>query len=250
MYKIKSVEINGFWHRMNVECSFNPEVNIIIGKNGSGKTTFMNILYGVLAVDFTTLSENDFDTVKVILEKDNRTRTIKATKFSNTEFAVPLIEYQISQRKTMLRIMTQEDRRSIAIKRQVQEQAATVRNEINNLISLTSLSVYRLRSEDEYEIRDRHGSRVVSPVDFRLDQALRGLTQYELILSQMAREVAAKLQADVLASILYTTEDTSTRRYQLDFDKASEQKELMSAYRQLNSLNPSTEKKSNLMLTQ
>ncbi|EDC1217802.1 ATP-binding protein, partial [Salmonella enterica] len=39
MFRLSSVKIEGFWGRLNASCSFNEDVNIIIGRNGTGKTT-------------------------------------------------------------------------------------------------------------------------------------------------------------------------------------------------------------------
>lgn len=244
MYKIESVDIDGFWHRFDAKCSFNPDVNIIIGKNGTGKTTFMNILHAVLTTDVSALAENDFESAKITLVKGKRKRTIKATKFEDDTYPFPVVEYQISQRKRRLRLASIDDRRMPpSYKRRLQEQAADLRKELDSLISVTSLSVYRLRNDDDYEVRDRQGMRVVAPVDYRLGQALRGLTQYQLELSQKAREVSSELLSDVLASILYGEEDAADVNYQLHFDKADEQSRLTSAYTQLNSLTGDVRKK-------
>ena len=99
MYKIESVEIKGFWSRFDVNCNFNSDVNIVIGKNGSGKTTFMNILHAVLTIDTDALSENDFESAKITLSQDGGKRTIKATKIFRDDLPFPMVEYQISQRK-------------------------------------------------------------------------------------------------------------------------------------------------------
>lgn len=244
MYKIDRVEIDGFWHRFDAACSFNPDVNIIIGKNGTGKTTFMNILHAVLAVDVYSLEENDFETAKITLINGKQKRTIKATKLEDERYPFAIIEYQISQRKFTLRLMGLQERRyPTSIRRRFQEEALDLRHELEGLVSVSSLSVYRLRHDDDYEVRDNRGTRVVSPVDYRLGQALRGLTQYQLELSQKAREVSAKLQTDVLASILYGEEDAKDVGYKLLFDKSEEQSRLISAYAQLNSLNTEIRKK-------
>jgi ABC-type lipoprotein export system ATPase subunit len=238
------VEINGFWHRFDASCSFNSDVNIIIGKNGSGKTTFMNILHAVLAVDIYSLEENEFELAKITLIKGKQKKTIKATKVEDERYPFTIVEYQISQRKYRLRLMAIEERRfPTSIRRRLQEEALDIRHELEELVSVTSLSVYRLRHDDDYEVRDNRGARVVSPVDYRLGQALSGLTQYQLELSQKAREVSAKLQTDVLASILYGEEDARDVGYELNFDKSEEQTRLISAYAQLNSLNPEIRKK-------
>ena len=58
MFKLKTIKISGFWQAFGAAAEFKEDVNIIIGKNGSGKTTFMNIVHAVLAVDMDALFEN------------------------------------------------------------------------------------------------------------------------------------------------------------------------------------------------
>ncbi|MBF4427972.1 ATP-binding protein, partial [Vibrio anguillarum] len=106
-----------------------------------------------------------------------------------------------------VRIIAAEDRRfAIHHRRKAHEESEELRRLLSDLVSLSSLSVYRLRNGQDYEIRDKHGARAVAPVDYRLTELLRGLTHYQLDLSQQAREVATSLQKDVLASILYSKE--------------------------------------------
>ncbi|MBF4254797.1 ATP-binding protein, partial [Vibrio anguillarum] len=87
--------------------------------------------------------------------------------------------------------------------------------------------------------------RAVAPVDYRLTELLRGLTHYQLDLSQQAREVATSLQKDVLASILYSKEDVETKGYALDFDKDKEKSSLISAYSQLNAIDSDVRRRIN-----
>ncbi|BCV44152.1 AAA family ATPase [Shewanella algae] len=244
MYKIEKIEIEGFWHRFDAVGQFSPDVNIIIGKNGTGKTTFMNIMHAILSADATALAENEFDSARVTLIKGNRRRTIKVTKVEDGHYPFPWVEYQISQRKYRLRLIDFEERRyPSSVRHRIQEESSIIRNELEKLVSVTSLSVYRLRHDDDYEVRDVRGTRIVSPVDYRLGQALRGLTQYQLELSQKAREISSTLQSDVLASILYGEEDAKDIGYELNFDKFEEQARLTSAYAQLNSINAEIRKK-------
>lgn len=246
MYKVDKVEIDGFWHRFNASCTFNSDVNIIIGLNGTGKTTFMNILQSVLTVDITGLVENEFNSVKVFLSKGRKKRTIKVTKINDEAYPINLVEYQISNKKKYLRLMASDDRRiSPALRRKLQEESQEIRKELDSLVTVSSLSVYRLRSDDDYEIRDRSGARVISPVDFRLSQALRGLTQYQLELAQQAQIISHKLQKDVLASILYGEEDAKELGWQIDFNKNDEHSRLISAYTQLNAIDTEIRKKIN-----
>lgn len=235
MFKIQSVKITGFWQRFNASCDFNDDVNIIIGRNGTGKTTFMNILHSILSVDIDTIDSNDFESVEIKLKNGKQTKTIRAKKINDDLSPFLTIEYQISRRKYTVRAIQSDDRR-IAMhyrKRAIQE-SVELRTELSKLVSLSSLSVYRLRSGEDFEIPDRNGLRAVTPVDFRLSQLLQQLTKYQLDLSQQARDIALDLQKEVLASILYSKGDTYEATNMRNFNKDKEKADLLSAYNQLN----------------
>lgn len=64
-FKIKSISIKGFWGEYVCSNEFNNDINIIIGKNGTGKTTFMNILHAVLSLDIDELIDNEFTEITI-----------------------------------------------------------------------------------------------------------------------------------------------------------------------------------------
>jgi predicted ATPase len=39
MFKVSSIEVTGFWQTKTASATFRDDVNIIIGKNGTGKMT-------------------------------------------------------------------------------------------------------------------------------------------------------------------------------------------------------------------
>ena len=45
---IKRIEIHGLWHRYNIAWELRPDVNILSGINGVGKTTILNRSVGYL----------------------------------------------------------------------------------------------------------------------------------------------------------------------------------------------------------
>ena len=245
MFIVEKVEINGFWHRFDASSTFNEGVNIIIGRNGTGKTTFMNILHSVLTVDLVGLAENDFESAKITLINGNKRKTIKVAKSEDLDYPFPLVTYQISRKKEKaLRLIGGDDRRfSPSIRRRFYEESMDLRRELDELTSVSSLSVYRLRSDDEYEIRDRHGSRILSPVDYRLSQVLAGLTEFQLELAEKAQLISKELQREVLGSILYGEDDAAEKGWELNFDKDDEQTRLVSAYTQLNAVDTDIRKK-------
>lgn len=96
MFKLKTIEIDGFWQTKTASTAVRDDVNIIIGKNGTGKTTFMNIVHAVLSVDLDALYDNAFRSVTLTLIDGERTRTVRADRreLETTPFAT--VEYHIS----------------------------------------------------------------------------------------------------------------------------------------------------------
>lgn len=247
MFKLHSVKINGFWQRFSAECNFYSDVNIIIGKNGTGKTTFMNILQAVLTVDIDEMLNNEFDSIEIILKNEGKQRTVKAARVEEKFSAVPLMEYQISSKKYSLPLLSPDDRRASPLRRRrAVEGIEEIRRQLSQFVSLSTLSVYRLRSGEDLEIRDKFGLKIINPVDYRLSQLLQKLALYQLELSQMAQNISIELQKEVLASILYDKDDSDRASIGLTFDKEKERSNLTSAYQQLNALDANIRRKINI----
>jgi predicted ATPase len=128
-------------------------------------------------------------------------------------------------------------------RKKASEQAESLRNKLDKLVTLSSLSVYRLRNSEPFEIKDRTGRKIISPVDFRLDQLKRELTIFQLELSQEINIISTKLQKDVLASILYSDGVESNIKIPRNFDQKREKRELFQAYKRLNALDGNIRKK-------
>lgn len=235
MFKLKSIEINGFWQTKKATASLSEDVNIIIGKNGTGKTTFMNIAHAVLTVDLDALYENAFKSVILTLSDGKRTRTIRADRREMETSAFTFIEYHISNRRFTAPLIGSEDSRLISpsARRRAAEEAQKIKLELSKIVSVASLSVYRISGDVDPEMRERAPRRYMSTVDLRLTSLMQRLTQYQLELSNAARVVSTELQRDVLTDLLYTEEKANEPGYRLDFDETSERQNLISAYRQL-----------------
>ena len=54
---IKSISVKGLWDIKDVSVTFNEDVNILIGGNGTGKTTLLKILEGILNVDLQNIDD-------------------------------------------------------------------------------------------------------------------------------------------------------------------------------------------------
>jgi len=195
----------------------------------------MNIVHAVLAVDIDALYDNPFSSVNLTLTDGKRTRTIRADRQESRSSPFPAIEYHISNRRFSATLIGSDDGRSMPLttRRRAAEESLRIKQELSELVSVASLSVYRIGGDPDPELRDRAPRRYASTVDLRLQSLMQRLTQYQLELSTAAREISADLQRDVLTSLLYTEEKERNRGYNLDFDEVVERQNLLSAYRQL-----------------
>ena len=78
-YFIESFKISKLWGYRDIDLTFNNDVNILIGPNGSGKTTILNLLYSILSADLRSVLEVNFDQVEIKLRsfKGKSKRTVK-----------------------------------------------------------------------------------------------------------------------------------------------------------------------------
>lgn len=243
MFKIKSIKITGFWGTEVAEAELRDDVNIIIGRNGTGKTTFMNIAHAVLAVDANALLENTFKEVTLKLSDGKKIRTVRAVRKETDSSPFPLIKYTISNRGFETYLI--EDQRNIppSLRRKSIIELQQIKDELSALVSIASLSVYRIGGDPDLDVRERMNRRAYSPVDQRLSNLMQKLTQYELELSSQAREISTSLQREVLASLLYSEQTHSSKSYKLEFDEKEERDNLTTAYKQLGVSGPEITKK-------
>jgi len=68
MNYIDNVKVEGFWGEHSLEFDFNDDVNFIIGINGSGKTTAVNIIVAALTTNFSELDRLEFSKITIRLK--------------------------------------------------------------------------------------------------------------------------------------------------------------------------------------
>ena len=240
MYYIERMEITDFWGKKNLECNFKNDVNFIIGKNGSGKTTFINLLINILTVDIKNIGDSKFESVVINLSDGNKKEKIKVIKkFEDNNQKI--IEFEIFNKSYPFSLPQSYDRRyNKMIQHRYMEEIQELKNIIDSVVSISSLSVYRLRNDDSYEVFERGERDVLSPVDFRLQDIMHRLVKYQLELEKKANGISLELKNDVLLSILYDGSGISSEN---KFNPEEEKKELLKAYKHLNVNNKIIEKK-------
>lgn len=209
MFRLKNVDITGFWGQYEIKTDFNQDVNIFIGRNGTGKTTFINILQAVISVDLDLLSRLQFEQVVINLFDGNKKRKIEVTKIAK-DLQFKEIIYQIGTKKYSLPIISERDirflnKRSGRMHPQFFVELQVIRNEIGELINVSYLSVNRdnIIKDDSRDIRRED---IYNAIDVRLEELIGQLTSYQLQLETELSKLSKKFQEDVLRSTLFNEE--------------------------------------------
>lgn len=237
LFHIAKVEIDGFWGQYRASTKLHPDVNIIIGRNGSGKTTFINLLQGALRVDLRILTTLDFKSIAITLRSKRERRIITVSK------NVSEIVFQIGSKSFTLpidpRFVYDEPLfgvRRHALPARMGEAVSELRMQIGSLINIASLSVHRVASETVYVDEEPFSRRRIQrpAIDQRLEDLVQQLTRYQLELTNEAGKVSSNFQHDVLVSMLYNKDfDTFDPRDAQNADIGEGREGLAKAYRDL-----------------
>ena len=72
MGQLKEFIIYGLWEERNYQLKFEDEKLVIVGENGSGKTTVLRIFYDTLSGKWARLLRENFNKIKIKIDEDER----------------------------------------------------------------------------------------------------------------------------------------------------------------------------------
>lgn len=233
----------------DVELDFprSRKTTILIGKNGTGKTTVINLIRAVAEVDLVQLITTPFDkiTLKLVDLESNKTKTLAVWIEEDSKSSYDFICYKISSKTYKLRASADPMvmRRRIAHQRNrsAESNFDELKQELGNLLNIYSVSVYRdgpltAENDDAYGHPTRRRTNK-SNIDLRLDYLVHELTRYLLEISDDVSNVTEALQKEVLKFILYDKQ-TDDRIYasvigDSNVDPKEESVRLKEVYREL-----------------
>lgn len=248
MYKLSSIDINGFWGRKKVRSDFSHDINIFIGKNGTGKTTFIKILHAVLSVDIQLLSTLEFESVIVNLSDNNKTKKIAIERITNNTSPYMSVRYKISKKVYEFFLLPKDSdypRKRVFHPNYI-EKINECKREMNSIIKLNWISVHREVDTDivvdpyrqKREISDKPA------VDIRLEVLMQLLIEYQLSLQYKFNILSSEFQKNILKALLYNEKFDKFKFTEWQSSESAKIKEgLVHAYKDLGAYDTDIEKK-------
>ena len=87
MAYIKGVNIHDLWGTRNISWQdVNEDVNIIVGINGSGKTSLLNIIWGIICPDFKLLKRYKYSQIEIKKSDESQIKCLSSVPSATIDF--------------------------------------------------------------------------------------------------------------------------------------------------------------------
>ncbi|MEN4766327.1 AAA family ATPase [Pantoea agglomerans] len=207
--KINQVLVEGFWGVKNIQFELNDDFNFIIGPNGVGKTTILNLITSVFSFDIDAISRIHFDHATInVTGFDNESYSIEVLKGVGDDddciinFQILNIKHNYKLFSTMFRTELNDrsedpfrTRRSMRRFTNLDE----ARKIINEILNIVWLPIGRYNPSAE---RDYRSSNHINSVDLRLNAVLENFVKYSSVINKSISNEMAEFQKDALISAI------------------------------------------------
>ncbi|MFN7398902.1 MAG: AAA family ATPase [Sandaracinobacter sp.] len=242
MFKIHSIKIEGFWGRYNITLPLDPQLNFIIGQNGTGKTTFINMVAAALNADFMALDKAPFRRMELTLKgPGHRNRPkVSVEKRADESTGIDSIEFRIrkstAEPEILFSLDSLEERRALRRTMSgsnyispIARRSRDITAELNNLVKTTWLSVHRsaLAEQDRAQRIERPYD---SSIDMKLYELSQRLTRYYAGLSSKNQHNIDVFQKSVFLSLLNVDSSERIFEYIRRSDPEEEKTRLVEAF--------------------
>ncbi len=240
---LETVIIRKLWNIHNIELKLNPNVNFLIGPNGSGKTTIINLIVAAMTADFQSLIQIPFHSIEIRMAEFNgrkkpAIRVVKKWSQDRSSFS---IQYKLREAASAnwqnysledieelyrYRYLTRKRRQYMESTPEV----ASLKERLTEFYKLSWLSIHRSKSFRKQEEEDTYDS----TVDNKLMDLANEFVRYFSTLSQSASNELQKFQEAVFLSLLKQQSNDVLRTTLLSMDIEAEKSYLIDIYKELN----------------
>lgn len=236
MHRLERVIVRGFRGQARpIELGLQADANFLIGRNGTGKTTLINLIHAALSIDLPALREGSFDRLEFIFKQHrHRTKPRLSVIRSFEEDGTVKICYRIADSAT-----AQTDEYNFTRQRKRQgfqpvtasfiEMSAPsrlpIKDRLSKIYQTTWLSLQRgadkLTPDEEWEENRR------PDIDRKLDRLSNDLTRYFSRLDRLVSDKTQLFQKEWFLSFLAS--ERKVRERDIDRLDESVEREALSA---------------------
>ncbi|CNE22067.1 AAA family ATPase [Yersinia intermedia] len=188
MSKIDSIYIEKMWGYKNIHLKLNESINFLIGVNGSGKTTIINIISSALSVDVGQLLTMPFSELSILFAKGEMVRVEKVSKTN--------VNFFISYEGDVFVFNLEEDEYNYVMDQRIGE----IKILISKFSTVDFLPLSR-SGKKEYE-HDPFSDSLSDPVHTKLDVIKNELVNRFSRHSKIYNKIASNFQRDIFNKLL------------------------------------------------
>lgn len=84
--KIEKIEIKGLFGKKDICWELNPQVNVLVGENGSGKSTILSIMHDLLLIQANEKNIPLFNSAKIAFQNQSKTEYVPTEKIIEKKY--------------------------------------------------------------------------------------------------------------------------------------------------------------------
>ncbi|HGW4196987.1 TPA: AAA family ATPase [Morganella morganii] len=253
---ITTVNIKGLWGSQDVSINFHEKNNFIIGVNGTGKTTLINLLSAALTIDIEKLMRIEFNSLDIKFKEVGGTRRPSIRVSKNSDFVDDGLTYEIKRaakedpikatiNPDFNRVFFETNDVTRMYKKRYQKNNAAMMYEIgsilDDLIKVSWLSVNR--TDNTYNVD--YEKKTMSTIDHKIINLNNDLVRYFSALSQQFSEHTIEFQKQSFLALISNEGAKAAFKFSSSIDIEIERKKLIEVFEVLGVENKSYAKKLN-----
>lgn len=226
-YTIRHVTIEDLWGVKDFDTDLHNDINVLIGKNGSNKTTFINLIEACLTVNRRLLRQISFKKVVFLLQDERQEESIliverdkvdgsEVVRYYNAEFGVKTVTIYDEERN---RHRSMEDRLN----------HMQIVGNLKSMINMCWLPISRSDDQEDRRSYEDFRRNMRLSVDDKLIELLKELTVYRLRLLEQTNKYTNELNQKALSLLLYDDETDNSSSFGIDRFESFEPEEIEKA---------------------
>ena len=226
-YTIRHVTIEDLWGVKDFDTDLHNDINVLIGKNGSNKTTFINLIEACLTVNRRLLRQISFKKVVFLLQDERQEENIliverdkvdgsEVVRYYNAEFGVKTVTIYDEERN---RHRSMEDRLN----------HMQIVGNLKSMINMCWLPISRSDDQEDRRSYEDFRRNMRLSVDDKLIELLKELTVYRLRLLEQTNKYTNELNQKALSLLLYDDETDNSSSFGIDRFESFEPEEIEKA---------------------